>query len=53
MVALAAAIFMIVEGRRLGMRVPWLYAVAGAVLAIAFTFPLFLLVRERALRARG
>ena len=52
-VALAAAVFMIVEGRRLGMRVPWLYAVAGAVLAIAFTFPLFLLVRERALRARG
>ena len=51
-VAVAAALFMIVEGRRLGMRVPWLYAVAGAVLAIAFTFPLFLLVRERALDAR-
>ena len=51
-VALAAALFMIVEGRRLGMRVPWLYAVGGAVLAIAFTFPLFLLVRERTLSSQ-
>jgi hypothetical protein len=51
-VALAAALFMIAEGRRVGMRVPWLYALGGAVLAIAFTFPLFLLVRERALRRR-
>lgn len=47
----AGSIFMIVEGRRLGMRAPWLYVVFGAVLAFAFTFPLFLLVRERALQA--
>jgi hypothetical protein len=46
----AGSIFMIVEGRRLGMRAPWLYVVFGAVLAFAFTFPLFLLVRERALQ---
>lgn len=51
-VALAAALFMIVEGRRVGMRAAWLYAVGGAVLAIAFTFPLFLLMRERALARR-
>jgi hypothetical protein len=47
----AGSIFMLVEGRRLGMRAPWLYVVFGAVLAFAFTFPLFLLLRERALNA--
>ena len=46
----AGSIFMITEGRRLGMRAPWLYVVFGAVLAFAFTFPLFLLLRERALQ---
>ena len=45
--ASAASIFMVVEGRRLGMRLPWLYVVASFVTAIAFTFPLFLAVRER------
>jgi len=35
------------------MRAPWLYVVFGAVLAFAFTFPLFLLLRERALHAAG
>ena len=50
----AASIFMITEGRRLGMRLPWLYVVFGVVLAFAFTFPLFLLMRERVLdRAAG
>jgi len=47
----AGSIFMVVEGRRRGMRAPWLYVVFGAVLAFAFTFPLFLLMRERALDA--
>ncbi|MDT7580502.1 MAG: hypothetical protein QOK35_1766 [Pseudonocardiales bacterium] len=47
----AGSIFMITEGRRLGMRAPWLYVVFGAVIAFAFTFPLFLLLRERALNA--
>ena len=47
----AGSIFMITEGRRLGMRAPWLYVVFGAVIAFAFTFPLFLLLRERALQA--
>lgn len=49
----AGSVFMVTEGRRLGMRAPWLYVVFGAVLAFAFTFPLFLLLRERALNARG
>ena len=49
----AGSIFMVVEGRRLGMRLPWLYVVFGAVLAFAFTFPLFLLVRERTLHRAG
>jgi hypothetical protein len=47
----AGSIFMITEGRRLGMRAPWLYVVFGAVIAFAFTFPLFLLLRERAVNA--
>lgn len=51
--AVAASVFMVVEGYRLRMRVPWLYPVLGIVLAIAFAFPLFLLLRERALERRG
>lgn len=49
-VAVAASAFMIVEGRRLGMRRPWLYPLLALVTAIAFTFPLFLYMRSRALR---
>lgn len=49
-VAIAAVIFMIVEGRRLGMRRLWLYLLAVPFLALAFAFPLFLAVRERALQ---
>ena len=47
--ALAASIFMIAEGHRLGLRWPWVYVLAGFALAMAFAVPLFLLVRERAL----
>lgn len=46
-VALAGSIFMIIEGRRLGMRNVWLYIVLSGVTAFAFTFPLFLAMRER------
>ena len=46
-VAAAASIFIIIEGRRLGIRWYWVYVVASFVTAIAFTFPLFLAVRER------
>lgn len=47
----AGSVFMVVEGRQLHMRVPWAYPVVGLVIAFAFAFPLFLLLRERALSA--
>ena len=46
-VAIAGSIFMILEGRKLGMRNVWLYIVLSGVTAFAFTFPLFLAMRER------
>ncbi len=45
--ASAASIFIILEGRRLGIRWYWAYVVFSFVTAVAFTFPLFLAVRER------
>jgi len=50
--AIAGSILIIVEGRRLGMRRPWLYVVVSLVTAFAFVFPLFLAMRERALAVR-
>ncbi|KXC06714.1 DUF2834 domain-containing protein [Microbacterium hominis] len=50
--AVAGSILIIVEGRRLGMRRPWLYVVASLVTAFAFVFPLFLAMRERTLAVR-
>ena len=50
--AVVASVFMLAEARRLGIRLPLLYVAAGFVGAMAFAFPLFLLVRERALAAR-
>lgn len=46
-VAIAGSIFIIVEARRLGMRFGWLYVVAAGLTAFAFTFPLFLAMRQR------
>jgi hypothetical protein len=49
----AACVLIVVEGRRLGFR-PVLIGglvVLSAVIAVAFTFPLFLALRERALSA--
>lgn len=52
-VAAAGAIFMLVEGARLGWaRWVWLLVVLSGTTAIAFTFPLFLGLRELALRRR-
>lgn len=48
-VAIAAVIFMIVEGRRLRMKRVWLIVLTAPVIALAFAFPLFLALRERAL----
>lgn len=52
-VAVAGSILMVVEARRLGMRFVWLYIVGSAITAFAFTFPLFLAMRERAIAARA
>jgi hypothetical protein len=50
-VAIAGSAFMIFEARKLGMRRVWLYIVLSGVTAFAFTFPLFLAMRERKLQA--
>lgn len=52
-VASAASIFIILEGRRLGMRWYWLYVIASFVTAVGFTFALFLAMRERKLAAEN
>ncbi len=41
-----SGVFMVVEGRRVGMKAPWAYPVLALPSALAFTFPLFLLHRE-------
>jgi hypothetical protein len=46
-VAVAGSVFIIVEARRLRMRFGWLYVVGAGLTAFAFTFPLFLAMRER------
>lgn len=48
--AIAASVLIVVEGRRLGMRHWWAYIAFAGLTAIAFTFPLFLANRERRLR---
>ncbi|WP_432564040.1 DUF2834 domain-containing protein [Kineococcus sp. SYSU DK003] len=52
-VALAACVLFVVEGRRLGWtRWSWLLVPLTFALALAFTFPLFLGLRELTLRRR-
>lgn len=46
-VAVAGSVFIIVEARRLRMRFGWLYVAGAALTAFAFTFPLFLAMRQR------
>jgi uncharacterized membrane protein len=48
-VAIAVVIFMITEARRLKMTRVWLYILLSGVTAMAFTFPLFMAIRERQL----
>ena len=48
-VAIAAVVFMFAEAKRLGMKRVWIYVVLSGFTAMAFTFPLFLAMRERAL----
>ncbi|MET0811442.1 MAG: DUF2834 domain-containing protein [Microbacterium sp.] len=52
-VAVAGAVFIVVEARRLGMKRAWLYIALSVVTAFAFTFPLFLAMRERRLSSRA
>ena len=47
--ASAASIFMVLEGRRTGVRWYWIYVIGSFVTAVGFTFPLFLAARERRL----
>lgn len=42
----------VLEARRLGIRWVWVYWVIGIFVAISFTFPLFLIHRERVLARR-
>ena len=46
----ALSVWMVVEGRRRRMRWVWVYPLVGWSVAMAFTVPLFLAMRERALR---
>lgn len=48
-VAVAGCILIVGESRRLGMKRAWLYIVLSGLTAFAFTFPLFLAMRERRL----
>lgn len=49
--ALAAVVWMVLEARRLQVRMVWLYVLFGITIAISVTFPLFLIARERRLAA--
>src|SRR4030095_8380791 len=49
---LAAAVLMIVEARRLGIRWVSLYVLFGFLVAMSVTFQLFLIAQERMLAAR-
>jgi len=51
-VAVAGCVLIVVESRRLGMKRAWLYIVLSGLTAFAFTFPLFLAMRERTLTAK-
>ncbi len=48
-VAIAGSAFMIMEAKKLSMKRVWVYIVLSGVTAFAFTFPLFLAMRERRL----
>jgi hypothetical protein len=44
--AFAACIFMVIEGKRVGIRYFWMYIIMSGIVAISVTFPLFLLARH-------
>jgi hypothetical protein len=52
-IAIAASMFMAIEGKRIGIRYVWLYLILSGVVAISVTFPLFLLARHLKLTKEG
>ncbi|MDF1820490.1 MAG: DUF2834 domain-containing protein [Alcanivoracaceae bacterium] len=50
---LAFALWLPFEARRTGVRHWWLFLLLGGAIAFAFSFPLFLFFRERALARAG
>jgi uncharacterized membrane protein len=46
LLAFATCIFMVIEGRRVGVRYVWLYILLSALIAISVTFPFFLIARQ-------
>ena len=52
-VAVAAGVFIVIEGRRIGMRHAWVFLPLAAITAAAFVVPLFLALRERKLARAG
>ena len=45
-VFIAAMVFMVLEGRRVGLRLWWLYPLLSVTVAVSVGFPLFLLARS-------
>ena len=52
-VAVAAGAFIVIEGRRIGIRNAWLFLPLAAFTAAAFAVPLFLALRERKLASQS
>jgi len=50
---LVVMIWMVLEARRLSIPLVWVYLVLGLLVAISFTFPLFMIARERRLATLG
>lgn len=50
-VAATATIFMIVDGRKNGVRLLWLYVVLVFAIAVSVAFPLYLIARTRTVAA--
>jgi hypothetical protein len=50
--AIAGSVLIIVEAKRVGMKRGWLYVLLSGITAFAFTFPLFLAMRERTLESK-
>jgi len=46
MLGLSAAVLMVIEARKCGVRFVWLYILGGFFIAVSVTFPLFLIAHE-------